>query len=545
MGVTLRIILLLTILYSSLWSTLLDQQLQSNLQYEKQAVKSLYGMNSNHPLWIGHAKNFHTLIDSLENPYYNYKDKRFYRDTIAQYAHLLQNNMNVNQNSHELAQLDIALTKSYIALANFIVKSDIDWNLVSSKLEELKETKDIKAKWEMVHKSEVSTLELFNAITDEKIDEFLKSITPLKKRHSQLIESLQNYRGMQDMPKIPYSKDFNGFKFGDIDDHILAIKKRLVLEGDFPKKSVYNEYFNKELMDAMQSYKSRYNLEQNNLIDKIMIYYMNKPIEQQVQSIIDNLDKLKVFPNRFPNEYILINIPDFTMDYYKDNNSILHMNAVIGRDKRPTPIFSSSMTHLVLNPTWNIPENLVRRDLIPTLMEEPDYMEKHNIHVFKGWKDKKEIKNFDISKLFPYKDESKGHIPYRFVQFPGDDNALGRIKFMFPNKYSVYLHDTDNKSLFARRYRVYSSGCMRIQKPFELLEALKPHLKKKDIKHIDNLRNSLKTATLRFTKAVPVQTAYFTVFSRNGLTYFRKDIYGYDKFIRESVIEENNPIALQ
>ncbi len=132
-------------------------------------------------------------------------------------------------------------------------------------------------------------------------------------------------------------------------------------------------------------------------------------------------------------------------------------------------------------------------------------MKEHNIHVFSG---KRELKNFDIRKLFPYQNESRGHIPYRFVQFPGDDNALGRIKFMFPNKYSVYLHDTDNKSLFSRRYRVYSSGCMRISKPFELLEALKPHLKKRDIPLIEKYRNNLKNVTFRFTRPLTVQTAY-------------------------------------
>jgi murein L,D-transpeptidase YcbB/YkuD len=171
-------------------------------------------------------------------------------------------------------------------------------------------------------------------------------------------------------------------------------------------------------------------------------------------------------------------------------------------------------------------------------MEQPDYMQKHNIHVFKGWGKNSEIKNFDIKKLFPYQDESKGHIPYRFVQFPGDDNALGRIKFMFPNKYSVYLHDTDNKSLFERRYRVYSSGCMRISKPFELLEVLKPRLRKKELKLIDKYRNSLKNKIFKFTKPLTVQTAYFTVFQRDGMIFFRKDIYGYDKFIEESVIPE-------
>jgi murein L,D-transpeptidase YcbB/YkuD len=208
------------------------------------------------------------------------------------------------------------------------------------------------------------------------------------------------------------------------------------------------------------------------------------------------------------------------------------MNAVVGRDERPTPIFSSYMTYLELNPKWNIPENLVRRDLIPALLENPNYLEEHNMRAFKGWNTKHPIKNFTVDKLLPY--QSGGTIPYRFVQYPGDDNALGRVKFMFPNKYAVYLHDTDNKSLFARRYRVYSSGCMRLERPFELLEILKSRLKQKDINSIDKYRRTLKTRVLRFTKKLPVHTTYFSVFKQNGLTHFRKDVYSYDQFIEES-----------
>jgi murein L,D-transpeptidase YcbB/YkuD len=542
MGITLRIILILTVLYSTIWSTQLDNQLFLNIQNESEQIKSIYGMNANHPLWIGHAKNLNTLTEALQNPYYNYKEKRFEQDTIEQYTYLLNDNMNLNQNSNDLAKLDIALTKSYIELSNFIVKSDIDWDKVLEKLAELKESKDIKANWEMVKKELPSTEELFNALTNQQIDKFLKSITPLAKRHTQLINSLNIYKQkeMLNITKIPYTKNFNGLKYGDRDKKIVEIKKRLVISGDYQKENSYSDEFDNKLKYALYNYKRRFNLEQNGIIDKITIYYMNKPITLLVKSIITNLDKLKVFPNKFPSEYILVNIPDFSMDYYKNNHSILHMNAVVGRAERPTPIFSSTMTYLELNPNWNIPENLVRRDLIPTLMEQPDYMKKHNIHVFKGWGKNKEIKNFDNKKLFPYKDKSKGHIPYRFVQFPGDDNALGRIKFMFPNKYSVYLHDTDNKSLFKRRYRVYSSGCMRISKPFELLEVLKPHLRKKELKLIDKYRNSLKNKIFKFTKKLSVQTAYFTVFQRDGQTFFRKDIYQYDKFIEESKKTENS-----
>jgi murein L,D-transpeptidase YcbB/YkuD len=494
-------------------------------------------MNSNLPLWIGHAKNYHTLINALQNPYYNYKSKNFYQDVIGEHSYLLQDGMDLNRNSAELATLDIALTKSYIALVNFIVKSDIDWNSVQLKLAELKDTKDIKANWEMVIKRPPSVKKLYKALSNNNIGGLFKSLIPLSDRYGRLIEALNIYRSMPQPPKIPYTKNFQGLKYGDVDNKIVEVKRRLAIARDYIQEPEYTNIFDNKLKYALQSYKERFNLEQNGVVDKVTIYYMNKPIGLLINSIITNLDKLKVFPNRFPNEYILVNIPDFTMDYYKGGESILHMNAVIGRDQRPTPIFQSKMTYLELNPNWNIPENLVRRDLIPTLMEQPNYMKEHNIHVFSG---KRELKNFDIRKLFPYQNESRGHIPYRFVQFPGDDNALGRIKFMFPNKYSVYLHDTDNKSLFSRRYRVYSSGCMRISKPFELLEALKPHLKKRDIPLIEKYRNNLKNVTFRFTRPLTVQTAYFTVFNRNGRVFFRKDIYGYDKMIEESVIDEPN-----
>jgi len=364
----------------------------------------------------------------------------------------------------------------------------------------------------------------------EDIYSFLRSITPQQKLHQDLIDALHFYRSLRGLPRIKYAKDL---RLGDQYPYIADIKQRLIITGDLRNKNNTSDIFDRELLTALRSYKDRFKLTQNNVIDKITVYYMNRPMKEHVQSILTNLDILKVFPDEFPSEYIRVNLPDFTMDYFRNGESILHMNAVVGRDVRPTPVFSSSMKYLVLNPTWNIPNNLVRKDLIPALQEHPDYLKEHNIHAFKGWKNKKEIKNFTVDMLLPYKDPSSS-MPYRFVQYPGDDNALGRVKFMFPNKYSVYLHDTDNKSLFSRRYRVYSSGCMRLEKPFELLEVLKSRLKPSDVRNIDKYRNTLKTVTLNLTKSLPVHTTYFTVFKRNGLTHFRKDVYEYDKFIQTS-----------
>jgi murein L,D-transpeptidase YcbB/YkuD len=486
-------------------------------------------MNGNRPLWVGHAKNFNQFIEILQNPYYNYKNKLFKQDIIDQYSYLLHNDMNPNENGEELYKLEIALTSSYIALGNFIVQSDVDWERVRSKLKELKELKDIKANWEMVKKKTPSIDDFFNALVNQEIDSFYKSLTPLKKRHQALINALQKYQNMYDIKKVTYGDDL---KFGENHPRISNIKKRLAISGDFPTQNSYSDIFDEKLKTALTQYKNRFNLEQNGVIDKVTIYYLNKPIDLLIKDIIVNLDKLKVFPDEFPSEVIIVNIPEFRMNYYKNSYSILSMNAVVGRDVRPTPIFSSKMTYLVLNPTWNIPVNLVRRDLIPALEENPNYMEEHNIHAYKGWgKNSKEIKNFSVSKLLPYKEG--GNIPYRFVQAPGDDNALGRVKFMFPNKYSVYLHDTDNKDLLTRRYRVYSSGCMRLHHPFELLEVLKPRLGA-SASRVEKYLASKKTKHLRFNKSLAVQTVYFTVFQRKGQIYFRKDIYGYDKFVQDA-----------
>jgi len=542
-----RLVLFLCFMLAMLYSTEFDNQLNStltNASYqlaqkpkEQDRIRSLYKMNSNHALWIGHARNLNALREALQNPKFNYKYKDFYQSQIEQYSYLLHNQMDLNKNTQELVKLDILLTRAYLALTDFIVKSDIDWDMVQTKLANLKEEKDITANWEMVRKKSPSISKLFSALKKEDITGFLNSLIPLPKLHNDLIEALNFYQNIGSLPRIKYGKDL---KLGDQYPYVSDVKKRLIRTGDMFNRNNTNDIFDQELKDALYNYKERFKLPQNGLIDKITVYYMNKPTNLQIQSIITNLDKLRVFPNRFPKEYIRVNLADFSTDYMKNGKSILHLSTVVGRDSRPTPIFSTYMRYLVLNPTWNIPENLVRRDLTIALSEDPNYLKEHNIHAFKGWNTKKEIKNFTPDMLLPYQDEKKGHIPYRFVQYPGDDNALGRIKFMFPNKYSVYLHDTDNKSLFERRYLVYSSGCMRIEHPFQLLEVLKSRLKARDIALIEKYRNTLETKQINFTKKLPVQTTYFTVFKQNGLFYFRKDIYGYDAIIEESQKENDD-----
>jgi murein L,D-transpeptidase YcbB/YkuD len=320
-------------------------------------------------------------------------------------------------------------------------------------------------------------------------------------------------------------------KVGDSDGRVKEIKKRLQISGDYPKNAPIDSKFDETMRKAVITYQKRYLLKVTGTVDKTMTYYLNQPVKTNIQAIITNLDKTKLYPKEFEEEHIEVNIPDFNLRYYKEHEMIMKKGIVVGRIDRPTPIFSNAIRYMVLNPTWTITDNLVKRDLIPVLRENPMYLEENNIHAFSG---KKEVE-VTQEMLDPYEKSDK-RVPYRFVQFPGDNNALGRVKFMFPNKYDVYLHDTDNKSLLERRYKIYSSGCMRLEKPFDLVSLLLEHVRKSySPSQIDKILESNQPTTIGLKQTVPIHMIYFTVYEEDGLAYFKNDIYLYDKIIEESV----------
>ena len=498
----------------------------------KTIIQNIYTQTGNQPLWIGKNNERKTaaLIQALNDPLFNYKNKSFDQSSISRLFYMLDNGeVSTAKKATIYARLDLILTSSMVRLVRFIVQSDVDWNLVKEKMFALEESNDIKAKWEMTPKSFPNQNALISAIANDEIYPYLTSLLPMEKRYRKLIELLKNYRVMSKFPKIPYSNKV--LKLGDSASRIKEIKKRLQISGDYPKDKKINSTFDKLLEHAIITYQKRYLLKVTGQIDKTTTYYLNQPASSNIQAIITNLDKTKLYPKSFENEYVEVNIPDFNLRYYVNGEMVQKMGLVVGRLDRPTPLFSDKIEYIVLNPTWTIPDNLIKRDLIHVLRENPKYLEENNIHVFRG---KKEIQ-ITQEMLDPYEKNTK-HVPYRFVQFPGETNALGRVKFMFPNKYAVYLHDTDNKSLLSRRYKVYSSGCMRVEKPFDLLNTLLRHARGNySDEKIAQILESNKPTTIRLKESIPVHILYFTVYEEDGLAYFKNDIYLYDTIIEESV----------
>jgi len=507
--------------------------LQTHLKGQnKPVIQNIYAQTGNKPLWIGaqNTKKMSQLIQALKDPLFNYKNKQFDQKAIKKLLYNLDNNnVSVKKQAAVYARLDLLLTNSMVRLVRFIVQGDVDWNLVQKKFKALKESNDIRIDWEMSKKAFPNQDRLVSAVVNGNIHGYLSSLIPMEKRYKKLVKLLKDYRVMDKFPKIKYSK--SSLKPGDWSGRVVDVKKRLQISGDYPKNADLDRTFGKTLEKAVITYQKRYLLKVDGKVDKTMTYYLNQPAKKNIQAIITNLDKTKLYPKSFESEHIEVNIPDFNLRYYKNNRKIMKMGIVVGRMDRPTPLFSDKIEYMVVNPTWTVTDNLIKRDLIPVLKEQPDYLQEHNFRVFSG---KKEVEvNYEM--LAPFINSDK-RVPYRFVQYPGDNNALGRIKFMFPNKYAVYLHDTDNKTLLTRRYKLYSSGCMRVDKPFKLMDILLENAKKNYSRSdIENIIATNKPKTIRLRKSVPVHMIYFTAYEEDGLAFFKHDVYMFDKIIEESV----------
>ena len=487
-------------------------------------LKTLYTKNGNHPFWSGtnKSKQLDTLLDLIDDPYFNYKSKPFNRTEIDRLLAQMGSDI---QPSGVKERLDVALTDAFLRLLHFVRVGDVNWGLVKRKMARLKATQDVRATWEIHPRGMPPVPSIYTALSGGKIYPFLSAQVPLPHRYQQLITLLGKYRTMPTWKKIPYGKLLKPHR---MDDRIRSIKKRLHFFSDFPGNDTGTGW-SSSLTQAVRSFKTRFNLPKGDYIDNKVILYLNKPKSFYLRKIFTNLDIFKLYPRHFESEYAEVNVPDYRLRYIQRGKTVFSSPLVVGRIDRPTPIFNDQIEYMVLNPTWTITNNLVRRDLIPVLRTNPGYLKAHNIHVFQGGKEVP----LNFAKLA--RAEHGGSVPYRFVQFPSDKNALGRVKFMFPNKYSVYLHDTDNHSLFQYRYRVFSSGCMRVGKPFDFMKLLLHHAKGSYSEaRIQKILATNKSTTVRLAKPIPVHIVYNTVYREGGKDHFLYDIYMYDQMIYES-----------
>jgi murein L,D-transpeptidase YcbB/YkuD len=279
----------------------------------------------------------------------------------------------------------------------------------------------------------------------------------------------------------------------------------------------------KALSAALEAFQRRHGLSPTGWLDSETRRALNVTAGDRLRQIDVNLDRWRFAPRDLGDRHIRVNIPDFHLGVIERGRTVLGMRVIVGERDRQTPIFSDRITHIVFNPYWNIPDSIANDETLPAMMSDPEYLLRNNIEVVRVADGRVEpVDPAELDWTMPL----DGSL--RLRQRPGADNALGLVKFMFPNRSSVYLHDTPADRLFSRVARTLSHGCVRVERPVDLAHALLERYGW-DEERIAEAMQGKTEQWIRVKEPVPVHLVYFTAWADSGRAQFRNDVYGHDR----------------
>ena len=348
--------------------------------------------------------------------------------------------------------------------------------------------------------------------------------------YSKLQKALLIYKDIADHGGWPSVSKGAKLKKGDRGERVGELKKRLIVTGDLISEGTREENtFDEELHNSVIRFQRRHGLKEDGVIGPETIKTLNVPVEKRIHQIEINMERLKLMPEDMGQRYIAVNIAAFELDVVENKNTVINMKVIVGKPYWYSPLFSAKMAHLVFNPSWYAPNSIAIKEILPKIKKEPDYLVKEGIKVYE--KEKGYREELDASAI-NWADVTVDNFKYRFVQVPGILNPLGKIKFVFPNKYNVYLHDTPAKVLFERSSRAFSHGCIRIEKPIELAEYLlrdDPAWTKDKILEIIEAGKEIK---IKLPSPIDIHVLYLTAWvDKDNIVQFREDVYERDKRI--------------
>ncbi|MCP5425542.1 MAG: L,D-transpeptidase family protein [Gammaproteobacteria bacterium] len=304
---------------------------------------------------------------------------------------------------------------------------------------------------------------------------------------------------------------------------VQQVKARLTASGDLPATAGKDNLFDEDLAQAVKHFQLRHGLAADGVVGPTTLAEMNVPVEQRLTQLELNLERWRWLPQELGARHIQVNITNYTMSVIEQGEEVFGTKVIVGQLKRPTPVFSADMSYLVLNPAWYVPSSIAVKDKLPKLRRNAYALAGQRIKVYAGGR---EIDPGSVN----WQQVGAGNFPYQLRQDPGPRNALGKIKFMFPNPYNVYLHDTPSRSLFQHSERAFSSGCIRVAEPIELAEYLLQHDKRWTRKAIISATQGSGQRTVNLPEKIPVYLLYWTAWvDEDGTVQFREDIYQRDQ----------------
>lgn len=319
-----------------------------------------------------------------------------------------------------------------------------------------------------------------------------------------------------------------GFRKGDVDPALMTVKKQLIDSGDYVQDSSSEQdseltpIFDKKLEDALKQFQRRHFLDDDGVIGLKTCKALNLTPTMRLKKIDENIERWQQLESHLKGRYVLVNIPTYNLYAMEDHKIVLSQPVVVGMKKRRTPLFTSPMVSIVLNPAWGVPVKIFVEDKLKRVLSDPEYLERHHYVVLDREGQTLSPNEVDWSHV------SRHYFPYKIRQLPGEHNALRKVKFNLHNNEAIYLHDTPQVSLFHKVERAFSSGCVRLSAPKDLAVWALEGTKYASISKIDDKIKEGQTATLPLPKPIPVHFVYITVWVKEGKAFF-SDPYDLDR----------------
>jgi murein L,D-transpeptidase YcbB/YkuD len=351
----------------------------------------------------------------------------------------------------------------------------------------------------------------------------IEALKPTHRLYGALKHELARYHAApaEEPARVPEGPSL---KPGASDPRVPILRARLVASGDLATEATADPaLYDAALEAAVRGFQKRMGLDSDGVVGSGTIAELNIPAAERVRQLRVNLDRGRVLLHDLPERFVVVNIAGFTAYLMRGQKIEWSTRVQVGKTYRQTPLFRSEMNYLVFNPTWTVPPGIIRNDILPAAKQDPASITRRGLKVLDSGGREVDPASVDWSRF------NSGHIPYTLRQDPGPNNALGRVKLMFPNDYSVYLHDTPSQALFERADRAFSSGCVRVERALELAALVLDEPERWNAQSIAGVIAGGKLQNVTLKRRMPVLLTYWTAWvDPEGRVNFRRDLYGQD-----------------
>ncbi len=407
----------------------------------------------------------------------------------------------------QVAEADLRLTYTFLKLASHILTGRV-------------EPATVDAHWFGQRRQVDLGAVLDRALGGTGVAPALQGLVPQHEQYALLKQTLQKYREIEQRGGWPTNVATHAkLRDGVRDAGVAVLRQRLAATGELPAEAASSDVVDAALVEALERFERRHGLPDDGVLDAEAVRALNVPVAERVRRIELNLERWRWLPESFGDRYVLVNVPTFTLTAVDGGKPALMMRVVAGEKENPTPIFSDQMTTVVFSPYWNIPETIARKETIPAVLRDPEYLRKNDLELVRG-----------SQVVHPASVDWTDDDPdFRIRQRPGAKNSLGQVKFMFPNQFDVYLHDTPADSLFNAAQRGFSHGCVRVERPRALAQWVLAGQEEWTPEKIDAAMRSGEERHVALERKVPVYIVYQTVWvDGDGVVHFATDLYGHD-----------------